>query len=198
MSSNPIKIIAMAALLGSAATAVAAPVDVSFSVTGSSGNWVYDFTIKNNLTEPTGVYFFGVQIGQTNVTGSPAAWGFADWDIPWSNADEGGSSIVYDNVWCCATYVDNVFTGITPGQSLGGFEVTSNAATALTSIPWFAYGLNGQYFGPHFGSEWNPGFEGVAGAADAPEPVSWMLMVGGFGAVGGALRARRKTSISFA
>jgi len=33
--------------------------------------------------------------------------------------------------------------------------------------------------------------------AAVPEPASWMLMLGGFGAVGGALRSRRKTSVSF-
>jgi len=32
----------------------------------------------------------------------------------------------------------------------------------------------------------------------APEPASWAMMVGGFGLVGGALRARRRTSLSFA
>ncbi|HMI20814.1 MAG TPA: PEPxxWA-CTERM sorting domain-containing protein [Sphingomonas sp.] len=31
----------------------------------------------------------------------------------------------------------------------------------------------------------------------SPEPASWALMVGGFGMVGGALRSRRKTSLSF-
>ena len=31
----------------------------------------------------------------------------------------------------------------------------------------------------------------------APEPASWAMMVGGFGLVGGAMRARRKTAVSF-
>jgi hypothetical protein len=30
-----------------------------------------------------------------------------------------------------------------------------------------------------------------------PEPASWMLMLGGFGAVGGAMRSRRKAAVSF-
>jgi hypothetical protein len=35
-------------------------------------------------------------------------------------------------------------------------------------------------------------------ASPAPEPASWALMVGGFGAIGGALRSRRKAAVSFA
>jgi len=35
-------------------------------------------------------------------------------------------------------------------------------------------------------------------SAAAPEPASWAMMVGGFGLVGGAMRARRKTSLSIA
>lgn len=33
---------------------------------------------------------------------------------------------------------------------------------------------------------------------DVPEPASWALMVGGFGLVGGAMRIRRKSAITFA
>jgi hypothetical protein len=31
-----------------------------------------------------------------------------------------------------------------------------------------------------------------------PEPASWALMLGGFGAIGGAMRSRRKSAVSFA
>ena len=34
--------------------------------------------------------------------------------------------------------------------------------------------------------------------APAPEPASWAMMLGGFGLVGGAMRARRKAQVSFA
>ena len=36
------------------------------------------------------------------------------------------------------------------------------------------------------------------GTPSVPEPASWAMMVGGFGVVGGALRARRKAAVSFA
>lgn len=38
----------------------------------------------------------------------------------------------------------------------------------------------------------------VSGAATVPEAASWAMMLVGFGAVGGAMRARRKVAISFA
>jgi len=36
------------------------------------------------------------------------------------------------------------------------------------------------------------------GTPSVPEPASWAMMVGGFGVVGGVLRARRKAAVSFA
>jgi len=35
-------------------------------------------------------------------------------------------------------------------------------------------------------------------ATPAPEPASWAMMLAGFGAVGGAMRARRRTAVAFA
>ena len=34
--------------------------------------------------------------------------------------------------------------------------------------------------------------------SSAPEPASWAMMLGGFGAIGGAMRARRKAAVTFA
>lgn len=38
----------------------------------------------------------------------------------------------------------------------------------------------------------------IRDASPAPEPASWALMLGGFGLVGGAMRARRKAAVTFA
>ena len=38
----------------------------------------------------------------------------------------------------------------------------------------------------------------LGGTGGVPEPASWALMLAGFGAIGGALRSRRKTAVSFA
>ena len=39
---------------------------------------------------------------------------------------------------------------------------------------------------------------GVAIGNAVPEPASWAMMLGGFGAIGGAMRARRRTRVRFA
>ena len=39
---------------------------------------------------------------------------------------------------------------------------------------------------------------GAAVSGAVPEPASWALMLGGFGAIGGAMRARRRTRVRFA
>ena len=39
---------------------------------------------------------------------------------------------------------------------------------------------------------------GANAVADAPEPATWAMMVGGFGLVGGALRRRARTTVTFA
>jgi hypothetical protein len=38
---------------------------------------------------------------------------------------------------------------------------------------------------------------GEALASDVPEPASWAMMLGGFGLIGGAMRSRRRTRVSF-
>jgi len=38
---------------------------------------------------------------------------------------------------------------------------------------------------------------GAAVSGAVPEPASWALMLGGFGAIGGAMRSRRKAAVSF-
>ena len=43
----------------------------------------------------------------------------------------------------------------------------------------------------------NIGYTFYTGTGPIPEPASWAMMVGGFGLVGSAMRARRKTVVSF-
>lgn len=54
------------------------------------------------------------------------------------------------------------------------------------------YGLQFRSTAAAFESD-NVSFSGAV-----PEPASWALLLGGFGAVGGAMRSRRKAAISFA
>ena len=121
------------AFAGSFSSANSAPVSVTYSVSGAPGAYIYDFSVTNNIniSGNAPLYFFGVQIGNTDIVASPSGWSANAYDTPWSNASYGGSSTSYDNVWCC--------TGsIALGQTLSGFEVESTAAAPLSSVPWFA------------------------------------------------------------
>lgn len=168
----------------------AAAIDVSFTTSGSSGSWTYDFSVTNNIGGTNSIYFFGVQVGQTNVTGSPAGWAFNSIDTPWTNSPYGGSSTIYDNTWCCAFN-----SRILNGQTLTGFDVTVNSGIALSSIRWFAFATNGTDTNSdgHFHDNFNPGFEGVSVSA-VPEPSTWAMMILGFAGVGFVAFRRRSHS----
>ena len=62
----------------------------------------------------------------------------------------------------------------------------------LTGSPSLDRGSDDGYWGPNvfFGSA--GGFTG-----GVPEPASWAMMLGGFGMIGGAMRSRRRTAVSF-
>lgn len=186
-------LVAAALAFAAPSSAVVAPITVTDSVAGSSGAWVHNFTVTNNLPNTNDIYFFGVSLGGNNIAGSPGVW---DGTVTssWSNDSYGGSALNYDNIW-----LNFNSTGlITPGSSLSGFKALDTGAVAATSVPWFAYAGHGYYYDVgcfHCGS--NPGFEGVttAGSGAVPEPASWALMVSGFGLMGAALR-RRKTVVT--
>lgn len=66
-------------------------------------------------------------------------------------------------------------------------------AGAPNPLSDYAFTSNGAWFeqaGLNFGVR-------IEGAAPAPEPACWALMLSGFGMVGGALRSRRRTAVSF-
>ncbi len=178
--------IAALALLGTMATAQANEIDVSYTVTGSSGNWVYDFSVTNNLVNSPGgtndIYLFGVELGANNVTGYPNAnWGGPSFSSINSGMYSGGQGINYDNNW-----IDGNFpTSLLPGQTLSGFKATSTEATARSSVRWYAFSAapTGFYAGSFCTMNCsfpftNPGFEYVAHqAAPAGVPAATLATV---------------------
>lgn len=166
-------LMAAAAAFGSVASAD--PVDVSYIVSGVSGDYVLDFSVTNNLSPASqDVYFFGVLLSSTDIVNFPTNYIS---DGSWNPAVTGGSNTTYNDTW-----IDGTYSSLFPGNTLSGFEVQISDLTAPTSVQWFAYGVTftgGLYTGgDNFGSEVNPGFEGVATeAAAVPEP-------SGFAAIG--------------
>ncbi|MCC6228639.1 MAG: hypothetical protein IT432_05370 [Phycisphaerales bacterium] len=179
--------VAAAAILAISASAVyAGPVDVTYSVSGSPGNWVLDFNVANNLNPSTmGLYFFGVELDTgRNIVGSPTNFDPNSW-ATWDNSGFGGSSTIYNNNWID---FNSNYTSILPGGSLSGFQALYTGPSAPTSVKFFCYANDpngGQYNGTdNFNNQQNPGFEGIA---HIPAPAS-------LGVIGlaGVLASRRR------
>jgi len=90
---------------------------------------------------------------------------------------------------------DDIMTGIevTPGLS----QFSSNL---LTGVSYFvvATGFAPEHFGAYTLTIDGPGTITLgSGSGAVPEPAAWMLMIGGFGLVGGAMRRRQKVAVTF-
>jgi len=87
-------------------------------------------------------------------------------------------------------FLSGTMTGFVDGVSLGQLSINGAVPNTLTLVVLNSYSSGTAvpqkvYFD-------NFSISGV------PEPASWAMMVGGFGLVGGAMRARRKAMLSFA
>lgn len=107
----------------------------------------------------------------------------------------------------------NLLTGTTQALDrssirMKGSELTVSLAAAMLPREGFAFGDYLYNFWPRFApggvvptnnsqiSDFAP--DDSSFAASAPEPAAWAMMLGGFGAVGGMMRGRRKTAVRFA
>ena len=174
--------------------ASAAPVGVTYSVSGSAGNWTIDFTVANNEAgTDQAIYLFGVLLSGPGVTGSPSPYHATTFPT-WTNSGLGGSNLVYNNVW-----EDASAANLLPGETLSGFDVHVSDAKLPGAVPWFTLSTGTiPYTGAgSFGDSYNPGFEGMI----TPEPATWLLGGCGFMALlmkyfGKYLKECSKVSVS--
>jgi hypothetical protein len=107
-------------------TAKANSVDVSYTVSGSAGNWLVDFSVTNNLVGGYGIYYLAFALPSTNIVNLPNSnWGYAS-GTPY--VDSSGNS--YNDALCiyACSYngdpnfaTDQIADGIQAGQTMSGF-----------------------------------------------------------------------------
>jgi len=161
--------------LAAASLLSAAPVTVTYTVTGGSGNYTLDFSFTNNETgTDQAIYLLGVylnpSLGLSSVTGSPSPYDPTVFST-WTNAGNGsGSNINYDDVW-----FDGSASNLTPGETLSGFDVRVDSVAPPSAVPWFALSTGNLPYtgtGSFTNDPYNPGFEGVA----TPEPSTFSML----------------------
>jgi hypothetical protein len=155
-------------------------VDVSYTVSGSPGDWTYDFSITNNIGGTNDIYALEITPSSSSsetIIGSPSGWGIGTFTpIEWCFSSNCG------------------FTGATnlaPGQTLSGFLVQDTSLTPITSADWLVAAEGGTYTGPDNTNPNNPSNPTFIGTASTPLPAALPLFATGLGGLG-LLGWRRK------
>jgi len=171
-------------LLGCSQASYSVPL-VTYTTTGTSGNYTLDFTLTNTI-DPSydkNLYFWEVNLAPNSI-GSPNGWGQWNNGLSWNTA----SGTTYQSVWSGAY--------LSPGASISGFTVNAFAIPLDIKFYAYAYGSSIYALSDSFNSpSTNPGFEGtatLAGSSSDPEPAALMLL--GIGLAGLGFTRRRKHS----
>src|ERR1700676_2912835 len=152
---------------------------VTYTSTGSPGNYTLDFTVNNTTpgTQGFDIYFFGV-LGNGQVSGSPSGYYSSYYsNIHMVEVTGPAFNWQFNNDW-----IDPTYTVLPTGKTLSGFDVSDTDQNAPTSVQYFAFGYgSGAYTGPgneDLSSPYNsPLFVGYALAA-VPEPATFPPLEG--------------------
>lgn len=143
-------------------SAEASPVGISYAITGSSGDWTYNFAVTNNLGGTNDIYAIiisGLPTGGTS--GSPAGW-IVD--------------TTYNPIeWCYGTCFAPS-SNLIDGTTLSGFLVHDSAVNASYLLPWVVAAIGGNLG--------NAVFDGNAVGTLVPIPAALPLFAAGLSAIG--------------
>jgi hypothetical protein len=161
-------------------------VDVTYTLTGSPGFWVYDFTVTNNLSPSIipgygDIVAFGVNVGSNWGPGRIYVSNGDNWQSP-GNSVQITDGSVYNYNW--ETTVTEA--PLLPGHTMTGFSILDRDATPQIRVPWYAYTYT---YNPLYTDVYIDGVSGV------PEPSTWAMMLIGFAGLGFASHRRTRKPI---
>jgi hypothetical protein len=170
----------MAFGLATFSTGLLAQPVITYTSSGTPGNFTLDFTVNNTTpgTDGFDIYYFGVLVnGQ--VSGSPQGYNAQYFsNIHTVEITGPASNWPFNNFW-----IDPTYSALPTGENLSGFDVSDTDQNVPTSVQYFAIGYGGGlvYAGPgneNLSSPANPPlFTGYALAA-VPEPATFPLLAG--------------------
>lgn len=181
-----------------------APVALS-NVVGGSYDWFRDVASTNPANQApvfrfmldTGTYLIYEPVYNGVGTATEGAWQTATFDLTstfWAN----------NNNITRASGIPSCSSGGTCFDSLGDWiSVNQNRKVIGLSIG-VGSGWDGNFLGAvdnvayNFGNAGSNSFNFEVDGLAVPEPASWALMIAGFGLVGGAMRSRKRATVTFA
>ena len=181
---------ALLLVFGSTMVAHATPIGVSYTVSGSAGNYLLDFTLTNSMPVNQNAYLLTVNVpttlqpsaGGSETLRAPTGWfGGASF---WVGANYWGvPSGLYTGSWEANAMNGGNPTSLPPGESLSGFVLPVTGVPQ--TIQWLVYACEQQgatssddYHGSdnlNPGRPDNPFFGGVAAPAAVPLPSALLL-----------------------